>query len=150
MFIPSTPHHVLPFSLFVFKYFVLGGDVLMGCSPQYCIKRVDRVIGPTSQSPWAPFGIWPLSFIRGISPRISFALEVCHKAQLYTSFNTRAQGQEDCREGLNGECGQEDGEHKAKKTARPLLNCLSRTEYSSPSARTATVAAHCESDGSAI
>jgi hypothetical protein len=29
LFIPSTPHHVLPFSLFVFKYFVLGGDVLM-------------------------------------------------------------------------------------------------------------------------
>ncbi len=30
----------------------------MGCSPQYCIERVDRVIGPTSQSPRAP--LWDL------------------------------------------------------------------------------------------
>ncbi len=30
-----------------------GDLVLMGCSPQYCMGRVDRVIGPTSQSPRA-------------------------------------------------------------------------------------------------
>jgi hypothetical protein len=39
--------------------------VLMGCSPQYCIGRVDRVIGPTSQTPRAPFGIWALQFYSG-------------------------------------------------------------------------------------
>ena len=56
-------------------------SVLMGCSPQYCIGRVDRVIGPTSQSPRAPFGIWALSFIRGISPWISFTFDkACYKA----------------------------------------------------------------------
>ena len=42
--------------------------VLIGCSPQYCIERVDRVIGPTSQTPRAPFGIWALQFYLGDFP----------------------------------------------------------------------------------
>ena len=63
----------------------------MGCSLQYCIERVDRVIGPTSQSPRAPFGIWPLSFIWGISSPDIIHVDKCEESIVIHTVSTHAQ-----------------------------------------------------------